>query len=643
MAALTEHKNVSSIAVKGSLKSKCLWWNNNVSNNYVLNIINNGYEIPLTSIPPRSVITNNKSARDHPKFVAAEIQKLLDSGIVNKCTSVPHIVNPLTVAENTVGKLRLVLDLRTVNPLVYMPKYKFEDIRSASNYFSKNCYMVNFDLKSGYHHIDVHPAFHQYLGFCWEGQCYTFSVLAFGLRSAGYVFTKVLKELVKRWRALAIPIVLYLDDGLIVASSAKLAEHFAHIVKTDLLNAGFVINEAKSCWSPRQRVEWLGFKLLSDDNIFEVPKEKMFRVQCLLFKTLLCRHSCSARMLAKIVGNITCLFHALGNIVYLMSKNAQCWIAERDTWGERSSLPEAVLIEIRFWHEHVGSVRRMPLEKQLTFVSKIIYSDASATGCGAFIKNCEGTALVHYWSPEERTLSSTWRELKTVEIFMGEKLDMLSGLGIKWYTDNKAVPRVIYKGSMVENLQHSALKIFTMCIENNIDLSIDWIPRSSNEQADELSKIQDVDDWQIQQHIFNFLNKVLGPCTIDCFATNLSAKVSRFYAKYCCEGVTGIDAFAFSWANEFVWMVPPPKLIPKVISHCKLFRVKGILIIPKWTSAVYWPLVKNGEVWLPGLTLKYEYQNPVNFFKRGAFGNSCFTEGRFASNVVVLGVNFQDI
>jgi hypothetical protein len=220
----------------------------------------------------------------------------------------------------------------------------------------------------------------------------------------------------------------------------------------------------------------------------EVPQEKIFRLQCTIFKNFLTRDVCSARILAKTIGKITSLFHALGTVVYLMTKNAQGWIAEKTSWNGRSNLPETVLIELRFWHKNIGKVRRMPLEKAMTTFTKIMSSNASSTGCGAFIKKCEGTSLVHYWNQTEKKNSSTWHELKAVEIFMREKLSILGGLSVKWYTDNQAVTCVIFKASMVDNLQHSSLKMFKMCLENNITLSIDWIPCDLNDEADQLSK-----------------------------------------------------------------------------------------------------------------------------------------------------------
>jgi hypothetical protein len=53
-------------------------------------------------------------------------------------------------------------------------------------------------LKSGYHHIDIHPDHQQFLGFSWNfdgvQKYYVFNVLPFGISSAGHIFTKVRQE-----------------------------------------------------------------------------------------------------------------------------------------------------------------------------------------------------------------------------------------------------------------------------------------------------------------------------------------------------------------------------------------------------------------------------------------------------------------
>jgi hypothetical protein len=66
--------------------------------------------------------------------------------------------------------------------------------------------MSKFDLKSGYFHVEIHLGFKEYLGFSWkvenDTKYFVFAMLPFGLSVAGWVFTKNLRPLVKRWRSL---------------------------------------------------------------------------------------------------------------------------------------------------------------------------------------------------------------------------------------------------------------------------------------------------------------------------------------------------------------------------------------------------------------------------------------------------------
>ena len=125
-------------------------------------------------------------------------------------------------------------------------------------------YAINFDLKSGYHHVDIHADYWQYLGFSWKGKdgavvYYMFRVLPFGLATAPFVFTKL--PLVKRWRNRGLKIVLYVDDGICMCGNEQATSQAAQMIRQDLGRAGFVINEEKSDFEPRQKVTWLGFSL----------------------------------------------------------------------------------------------------------------------------------------------------------------------------------------------------------------------------------------------------------------------------------------------------------------------------------------------------------------------------------------------
>ena len=63
------------------------------------------------------------------------------------------------------------------------------------------------DLESGYHHIDIYNEHQTFLGFVWpfcgKLRFFSFKVLPFGLSSACFCFTKLLRPLVKRWRSMS--------------------------------------------------------------------------------------------------------------------------------------------------------------------------------------------------------------------------------------------------------------------------------------------------------------------------------------------------------------------------------------------------------------------------------------------------------
>ena len=62
-------------------------------------------------------------------------------------------------------------------------------------------YRFKFDIKQGYHHIDIYKSHQKFLGFSWEigGKAFyfVFTVVSFGLTSARFTFTKVMRCLLK--------------------------------------------------------------------------------------------------------------------------------------------------------------------------------------------------------------------------------------------------------------------------------------------------------------------------------------------------------------------------------------------------------------------------------------------------------------
>ena len=143
--------------------------------------------------------------------------------------------------------LNFILDLSYLNKFLSVPKFRYEDIRTIRDLFQKGDYFFKLDIKSGYHHINILEADHKYLAFSWEidgvTRYFAFTVLAFGLASAPFIFTKVVKVLIKHWRSKGILIFGFVDDIFGGSHSYRDTKRVSDIVKEDLFKSDFVVNE----------------------------------------------------------------------------------------------------------------------------------------------------------------------------------------------------------------------------------------------------------------------------------------------------------------------------------------------------------------------------------------------------------------
>ena len=191
------------ISVKGSLKPNLNYWKSVGASQKVLDVIEEGYKIPFVETPETAEFKNNKSSLLEKEFVTESVFELLKNGCILETTQKSKVINPLSVSKNSVGKKRLILDLRYVNNHLAKDYIKFDDWKDFQNYLGKTNFCYKFDLKNGYHHVDIFEEHQTFLGFSWEinGQIKYF------------VFTKIIRPLVAYWHSLGIQICVYLDDG----------------------------------------------------------------------------------------------------------------------------------------------------------------------------------------------------------------------------------------------------------------------------------------------------------------------------------------------------------------------------------------------------------------------------------------------
>ena len=99
------------------------------------------------------------------------------------------------------------------------------------------------------------------------------------MATACYVFTKLLRPVVKHWCSQDLRAIIYLDDGVVAIQGKDAADVASKRVRNDLSRAGLVENTEKSKWVQAQCLTWLGFIIDLEKGKIEVPKEKLEALQ----------------------------------------------------------------------------------------------------------------------------------------------------------------------------------------------------------------------------------------------------------------------------------------------------------------------------------------------------------------------------
>ena len=249
---------------------------------FVVDIITRGYKLPFAGYLPPYSLSNNGSAFQHPEFVSQAICERLENICIVERSVPPFCVNPLSVAKGK--KLRLVIDFRHVNN--FLMRLKYEDLSSLSQVLHEGHWFLTWDLKSGYHHVDIRAEHQTYPASSWRFngvlRYFTFPVLPFGLGSACFCFTKLLRPLVNRSRSMGHNSLIYLDNGC-GSQPDKCSAAAATVIQRRVLNSsGILVNEDKSHWDPMQIGEWLGFVISTIGLTFQIPEAKVQKLKSLL-------------------------------------------------------------------------------------------------------------------------------------------------------------------------------------------------------------------------------------------------------------------------------------------------------------------------------------------------------------------------
>ena len=124
------------------------------------------------------------------------IQSLLSKNAIERVENVKSLgfYSRLFLVPKPHQRWRPVIDLSRLNTFLLVEKFKMETPESIRASLIPGEWVSSIHLADAYLHIPIHPNSRKYLRFCHGSQVFQFTSLPFGLATAPWVFTMIVKE-----------------------------------------------------------------------------------------------------------------------------------------------------------------------------------------------------------------------------------------------------------------------------------------------------------------------------------------------------------------------------------------------------------------------------------------------------------------
>lgn len=498
-------------------------------------------------------------------------------------------VSSMFIISKASGGFRPIINLRRLNQFLIFRHFKMENINTLRHLIVKGDWMANLDLKDAYLTVPVYEDHQKYLQFLWEGKIYQFVCLPFGLASAPWAFTKLLKPVVAFLRSLVCRLVIYLDDLILLDQCRINLVQTLLFVKRLLRVLGFVIKDLKSSQSPLQIMEYLGLLVDSVDLKIFLPEKKMetIRMKC---SDALARPCLPLRDLASLLGN----FNWAESAVPLA--RAHYW-AVRAVYFEQSRLYGGNLrvkiplsrmarIDLAWWMDrsvYLPGRNMFEAEPVLT-----ICADASLTGWGAV---CGEISTGMTWTSDEGSRHINEIELQAAFNALQSFAGLKHGCSVRLRLDNSTAVSFINKmgGTRSFALNELAIKIARWCEARNISLQAEHLPGVLNVIADRESRRRiDWSDWRLHPEAFRALMEIWS-MNVDLFSNPWNAQLKTFVSWNVQPGAWATNAFSLNWRSMMGYVCPPFSVIRDCLSKIRREKAPTVVVTPLWQSQPWFP------------------------------------------------------
>ena len=579
-------------------------WQELTSDPEILNMVNGLHlefadEIPAQGQVPRPIIFTQNEVRQ----VDEKISKLLQEGVIEPTIHEKgQFINSIFTRPKPDGSCRMILNMKPLNQFIEYKKFKMDTLRNALQLVKRNCFMATVDIKDAYFTIRVAEEHHKYLKFLWKEKLYQFVVMPMGYTQAPRKFTKLLKPVFSFLRKQGYLVLGYIDDILILGQTATECEQAVEATVSILQECGFIINWAKSAISPVTEIKFLGFLINSETMQVRPTAEKICKYKTKCLETLR-QNRVSIRELAHVIGNVISCFDGVqyGPLHYRTLERAKVEaLRENDkNYDAKVALSPPMKTEINWWVENLDSAYNMICRNN---PDVIISTDSTrlAWGCACGVETTNGS----FSEAIKLRCGNNINALEMLAIKFGLQSfeDKIHGKIVQIKSDNTtAVAYVNHMGGMRSPLCNAiAQEIWAWCIPRNIWVTSEHIPGVLNFVADfESRHPNDRTEWALNSNVFQRICNKFGTPSIDLFASHDNHKLPIYCSWRRQPGAAHINAFSISWTNEFVYCFPPFSLIAPCLNKMHREKATGIMIVPNWTTQIWFPLLSRMLVATP--------------------------------------------
>lgn len=416
----------------------------------------------LPNEPPRRIPSSLKS-----NFKKA-LDKLINQGIIEKVDEIStnHCVSNLVVVEKQNGDLRFCLDPQALNDLIITQHYLLPTTAEISEKLQFNKFYSVFDLKDGYHQIELDETSSNLCCFSTPFGIFKYKRLPFGISCASETF----QERNERIFGDISNVLIYQDDILVFAKTEAEHDRAVQAIIQRALQYGIKFNSNKLQYK-QSSVKYVGFVFSEEGRRLDDSRvEALLSIESPSTKKELQRCIGMFNYVRDFIPNMSAIIAPLRNL--LKDDIVFQWLP----------------IHEKSFNELKNLVANSPVLVNFNpSVAIEIQCDASQNGLGCvLLQNKQPVAFASAsLTPAEQNYSQSEKELRAIDFSLHKFHNYVYGYKILIKTDHKPLVPLMSKpvhkiGSSV--LRRIRLKLF------KYKLKVEYLPGPKMYIADLLSR-----------------------------------------------------------------------------------------------------------------------------------------------------------